>query len=177
MFCPNCGREVEGAEKHCTQCGAPLEVTAPVEKRRTSRLPKIVGIVVGVVAVVVIVAVLIGGVGGTGSPEQTIRAFYNAAERLDASAQAALLVEEYRAAWEMTLGAMTYPAIESLSISALTIAITSQSHDTATAVAEYDFTYVVKDGTVYPKEHEEDYFELTTVNNRWLIQETDFIFE
>jgi hypothetical protein len=176
MFCPNCGREVEAAEKFCTQCGAPIEVVAPVKKSGASRWPKIVGIVGGVVAVVVIIALLVGGMGGTGSPEQTIRAFYRAAERLDASGQADLLVEEYRAAWEMTLGTMTYPAIDSLSISALTVTITSQSQDTATAAAEYDFTYVVKDGTVYPKEHEEDYFELTRVDNRWLIQETDFIF-
>jgi len=177
MFCPNCGREVEAAEKFCTQCGAPIEVVAPVKKNGSSRWPKIIGIAGVVVAVVVIIALLIGGIGGTSSPEQTIRAFYRAAERLDASGQADLLVEEYRAAWEMTLGMMTYPAMDSLSISNLRVTITSRTGDTAEAAAEYDFTYRVKDGSVYPKEHEEDYFELVRVGNNWLIQETDFFFD
>lgn len=177
MFCPNCGREVEAAEKYCTQCGAPIEVVSPVKKSPASRWPKIVGIVAGVVAVVVIIVLLIGGIGGTSSPEQTVRTFYREAERLNASGQADLLIEEYRAAWEMTLGMMTYAAIDSLSISDLTITITSQTQDTAAAVTEYDFMYVVKDGTVYPKEHEEDYFELTKVDNRWLISDLDFFFE
>jgi hypothetical protein len=176
MFCPNCGREVEAAEKFCTQCGAPIDVAAPVKKSGPSRSPKIVGIVGGVVAVVVIIALLIGGIGGTSGPEQTIRSFYRAAERLDANGQAALLArEEYRAMWAMTLQ-MSYDMIDSLSISDLLIIITSQIDDTAEAIAEYDFTYVVKDGTVYPEEHEEDYFELVRVGNNWLIDETDFFY-
>ena len=175
MFCPNCGREVEAAEKFCTQCGAPIEIVAPVKKSGASRWPKIVGIVGGVVLVVVIVALLIGGIGGTSSPEQTIRTFYQEAERLNASGQADLLVEEYRAAWEMTLE-MSYAAMDSLSISNLSITITSQTEDTAEAVAEYDYTYRVKDGSVYPEEHEEDHFDLIRVNGRWLIQETDFLY-
>jgi len=175
MFCPNCGREVEPGERFCVQCGAPLEVTAPVKKRSTSRWPKIVGIAGGLVAVVVIIALLIGGIGGTSSPEQTVRSFYRAAERLDASGQADLLVEEYRAMSEMTLE-MAYAAIDSLSISDLTVTITSQTDDTAEVTAEYDYTYRGKDGSVYPKEHDVDHFELIRVGSQWLISDLDFLY-
>jgi hypothetical protein len=176
MFCPNCGREVEAAEKFCTQCGAPIEIVAPVKKNGASRWPKIVGIVGGVVAVVVIIALLIGGIGGTSGPEQTIRAFYRAAERLDASGQADLLVEEYRAMWEMTLE-MSYAMVDSLSISNLAITIISQTEDTVEAVTEYDIGFELKDGTTYPGEHEDDHFELTRVGGQWLISDVDFFFE
>lgn len=175
MFCPDCGREVEAAERFCTRCGALMEVPAPVKKSGASRWPRIVGIVGGVVAVVVIIALLIGGIGGTSSPEQTIRAFCRATERLDASAQAALLVEEHRANWEMIFGGTMYPAVDSFSISDLTITITSHTDDTAEATAEYYFTYRMKDGRVHPKEHEEAWFELVRVGNNWLIQGTNFL--
>ena len=72
---------------------------------------------------------------------------------------------------------MMYAAIDSLSISNLTITITSQTDDTAEATAEYDYTYRVKGGSVYPEEHEVDQFELTRAGNRWLINNTDFLFE
>ena len=176
MFCPNCGREVEAAEKFCTQCGAPIEVTAPVKKSGASRWPKIVGIVGGVVAVIVIIALLAGGIGGTGSPEQTVRAFYRAAERLDASGQAALLArEEYREMWAATLQ-MSYDMIDSLSFSNLAVSITSQTEDTAEATADYDLWFKLKVGTEYPEEHEVDHFDLVRVGDKWLIDETDFFY-
>jgi len=176
MFCPNCGREVEAAEKFCTQCGAPLENAAVVKTSGYSRWPKIVGIVGGVVAVVVVIALLIGGPGGTSSPEQTIRAFYRAAERLDANGQAALLArEEYREMWAMTLQ-MSYDMIDSLSISNLIVTIDSQTEDTAEATAEYDVWFKLKVGTVYPEEHAVDDFELVRVGSKWLIDETDFFY-
>jgi hypothetical protein len=173
MFCPNCGHKVEGAEKFCTQCGASLGGTVGVKKGGSPRWPKIVGIAGGVALVIVIVALLISGIDGIGGPEQTIRAFYQKAQRLDASGQAGLLVEEYRAMWEMTLE-MSYAMVDSLSISNLTITITSQTEDAAEAVAEYNYTYRLKDGTVY-QGHDEDHFELVRVGNRWLIADTDFL--
>jgi hypothetical protein len=175
MFCPNCGHKIEGDEKFCTQCGIPLGGAAEVKKPSSSSLPKILGIVSAVVVVVIIIAVLMGGIGGTSAPEQTIRAFYRAAERLDANGQADLLVEEYRAMSEMTFE-MTYAAIDSLSISDLTVTITSQTDDTAQALAEYDYTYRVKDGTVYPEEHEVDHFDLVRVGSQWLISDLDFLY-
>jgi len=176
MFCPSCGREVEAAEKFCTQCGAPVEVVAPVKKSAASRWPKIVGIVGGVVAVAVIVALLVGGIGGTSSPEQTVRTFYREAERLNANGQAALLArEEYREMWAMTLQ-MSYDMIDSLSFSNLAVSVTSQTEDTAEATAEYDIWFKLKVGTVYPEEHAVDDFELVRVGNKWLIDETDFFY-
>lgn len=125
--------------------------------------------------VVVVIALLAGGIGGTGGPEQTIRTFYRAAERLDASGQADLLVEEYRDMSEMTFE-LTYAAIDSLSISDLTVTITSQTEDTSEVVAEYDYTYTVKDGSVYPEEHEVDHFDLVRVGSQWLISDLDFLY-
>jgi hypothetical protein len=84
-------------------------------------------------------------------------------------------VEEYRAMSEMTFE-MTYAAIDSLSISDLTVTITSQTDDTAQALAEYDYTYRVKDGTVYPEEHEVDHFDLVRVGSQWLISDLDFLY-
>jgi hypothetical protein len=137
---------------------------------------KIVGIVGGVIVVVVIVALLAGGMGSTSSPEETVRAFYREAQSLDASRQADLLVEEYRAAWEMTLE-ISYAMVDWLSISDLAVATTSQTQNTAEVVAEYDLDFRMKDGTEYPGEHEEDHFELVRVGNRWLIQDTDFLYD
>jgi len=173
MFCPNCGREVEAAEKFCTQCGAPIEVPAPVKKSGSSRWPKIVGIVGGVVAVVVIIALLIGGIGGTSSPEQTIRAFYREAERLNASDQLELLAEEYR--WWWTGLQSTYAQLDSFSISDLTVTIASQTQDTAQAVAEYDYELKLKDGSTGGKEDQVDVFTLVRRDNQWLISGMSFL--
>jgi len=176
MFCNNCGHKVEGEEKFCTQCGAPLAGAVGVKKGGSSSLPKILGIVGGVVLIVVIVALLTGGMGGTSGPEQTIRTFYREAERLNASGQADLLMqEEYREMWKTTLE-MSYAMIDSLSISNLTITITSQTQDTTEATAEYDLWFKLKDGTVYPEEHEVDDFQLVRVGSKWLISETDFLY-
>ena len=129
----------------------------------------------GVVLVAVIIALLVGGTGTASSPEQTIGSFYKEAERLNASKLADLLVEEHRVGWTMGME-WTFAAIDSFSISNLTIPITSQTQDAAEAVADYGYTYRLKDGSVYTEEHEEDHIELTRVGNKWLIQETDFFF-
>jgi hypothetical protein len=173
MFCPNCGREVEAAEKFCTQCAAPIEVVAPVKKSGTSRWPKIVGIAVGVVAVVVIIALLIGGIGGTSGPEQTIRAFYRAAERLNASALTDLFVEEYRWLWGGMQSA--FAAMDLLSISNLTITVANQTEDTAIAIAEYDLMLRLKDGSTGSQEGVVDHFSMKKVGGEWLIIGTDFL--
>lgn len=174
MYCSSCGHRVEGEERFCTQCGSPLENATGVKKGGSSRWPKMIGIVGGVVLVAVIIALLVGGTGTASSPEQTIRSFYREAERLNASKQAGLLVEEYRAMWAMTLE-MSYAMVDSLSISNLTVTITSRTQDTAEAVAEYHLRYRMKDGSPYSSEEREvDHFELIRVGNQWLIQDTDF---
>jgi hypothetical protein len=174
MFCPNCGHKVEGEERFCTQCGVSLGGAMGVKKNGSSSLLKILGIVGAVVVVIVIVALLIGGGAGTSTPEQTIRAFYRAAERLDASGQAELLVEEYRAELEMMIE--TYATIDYISISDLTITITLQTDDAAEAVAEYDFMYRVKDGSVYPEDHQVDHLHLVRVGSQWLISDLVFLY-
>lgn len=175
MFCNNCGNKMEAGERFCTGCGSPLEGISEVRRGNPSRLPKIIGIAGGAVLIIVILAVLVGGTGGTGSPEQTIRSFYRQAERLDASRQADFIVQEYRAMWAQTLG-MTYAALDSFSISNLRIRITSTTQSTAEAVAEYDWHYRIKDGSVHSEKGEVDHFRLVRVDGKWLIQETDFIF-
>lgn len=136
---------------------------------------KIIGIIGAVVAVIVVVALLVGGTGRPGDPEQTIRSFYREAERLNASRQADLIVQEYRAMWAQTLG-MTYAMIDSFSISDLNIWVISQTADTAEATAVYDWSYRVKDGTTYSQRDEVDHFRLISVDGRWLIEETDFFY-
>jgi hypothetical protein len=172
MFCPDCGHKLEGEEKFCTQCGTPLGDAGAVKKSSPSSLTKIVGIVGAVVVVIVIVALLIGGGAGTSTPEQTIRAFYRAAERLDASRQANLWVEKHRASVAAT-AQTNYALLDSFSISNLTITITSQTKETAEAIAEYDWNCRWKDGTVDSRKSEVDHFELIRVGNKWFIQETD----
>jgi len=142
----------------------------------SSRLLKIIGIAGGAVLAIVLLAVLVGGTGGPGDPEQTIVSFYRAAERLDASRQADLIVHEHRAIWAQTLR-ITYAMMDSFSISNLTIRVTSQTGDTAEAVAEYNWSYEGKGGSTYSQRGEVDHFKLVRVGGRWLIQETDFIFD
>jgi len=173
MFCNNCGHKVEGVEKFCPQCGAPLESPVEVRKGGSSRWLKIVGIAGAAVLIIVIVALLIGGIGGTSSPEQTVRAFYREAERLNASALTDLFVEEYR--WLWTGMQSAFAAIDSLSISNLTITVASQTEDTAVATAEYDLALKLKDGSVGSQEGVVDHFSLKRVGQKWLIMGTDFL--
>ena|GEM_PF-5784972 len=176
MFCNGCGCKIEAGEKFCTGCGTPLDSVAPVKTGSSSRLLKIIGIAGGAVIAIVLLALLVGGTGGPGGPEQTIRSFYREAERLNASRQADLIVQEYRAMWAQTLG-MTYAMVDSFSISSLNIRVTSQTGDTAEAIAEYNWSYRGKDGSTYSQRGEVDHFSLVRVGGRWLIQETDFIFD
>jgi len=176
VFCNSCGHKIEAGERFCTGCGTPVEVRRPVKTGSSSRLLKIIGIPSGAVLAIVLLALLVGGTGGPGGPEQTIRSFYREAERLNASRQADFIVQEHRAIWAQTLG-MTYAMMDSFSISNLTIRVTSQAGDTAEAVAEYSWSYRGKDGSTYSQRGEVDHFQLVRVGGRWLIQETDFIFD
>lgn len=152
-----------------------MEGSPPVGTGGYSRLLKIIGIAGGVVIVIVLLALLVGGTGGPGGPEQTIRSFYREAERLNAGRQADLIVPEYKAMWAQTLG-MTYASMDSFSISNLRIRVTSTTADTAEAIAEYDWHYRIKDGSIYSEKGEVDHFKLVRVGGKCLIQETDFIF-
>lgn len=175
MFCNSCGRKLEAGEKFCTGCGTPLDSVPPVKTGSSSRPMKIIGIAGGVVVAVVILALLVGGTGGPGGPEQTIRSFYREAERLNASRQADLIVHEHRALVAGTLE-LTYAMIDSLSISDLRITMTSRTEDTAEAMAVYNWSYRVKDGSTYSQRDEVDHFRLVRVGGKWLIQETDFFY-
>jgi len=173
MFCSKCGHKVEGMEKFCTQCGAPLESPIEVRKGGSSRWLKIAGIAGAVVLVIVIVALLVGGGVGTSSPEQIVRSFYKEAERLNASALLDLFVEENRWLWSGMQS--TFATMDSLSISNLTITVVSQAEDTAVATAEYDLTLRLKDGSVGSQEGVVDHFLLKKVGQKWLITGTDFL--
>lgn len=175
MFCNDCGRKIEPGEKFCSGCGTSVESAAAAKKGGSSHRLKIIGIVGAVVLIIVVVALLGGGTGSAAGPEGTIRSWYREAERLNAGKQADLFVQEDRAGVAMTLE-MTYAAMDSFSISNLRIRITSTTQDTAEAVAEYDWSYKVKDGSVYSEKGEVDHLKLVRVGGKWLIQETDFIF-
>lgn len=177
MHCTNCGHEIEGMEKFCPQCGAPLEIAVGGKKGGSSPWLKIVGIAGAAVLIIVIVALLVGGIGGTSSPEQTVRTLYKEFERLNASGVVDLffLEEEYEQYREMmTENLQTmWSMIDSVSISNLTITVTSQTHDAAEVTAEYNVTYKLTDGSVGSEEDEANQFDLKRAGDRWLITDTD----
>ena len=177
MFCNNCGHKVEGAERFCTQCGAPLEGPAEVRKGGSSRLPKILGIVGAAIVVIIVVTVLLGGTGGTSAPEQTVRTLYKEFERLNASGVVDLFFveeeyEQYRETMIQYLQTM-WSMIDSVSISDLTVTVASQTQDVAEVTAEYDVVYELTDGSAGSEEDEVNQFDLKRAGDKWLITDTD----
>ena len=124
-----------------------------------------------VVLVLTLVA-LVGGVvigcsGGSG-PEATVKGMFKAMEAKNAEKVGSYCTEDIR---EDVVSAMefTFELVDSIKITNLKTSVASQTDDTATVDAEWDFE--IKAFSETSKEHQSDSIDLVKVDGKWLIDE------
>jgi hypothetical protein len=125
-----------------------------------------------VVLVLTLVA-LVGGVvigcsGGGSGPEATVKGIFKAMEAKNADKVGSYFTEDIR---EDVVSNMkfSFALIDSIKITNLKTSVASQTEDTATVDAEWDFE--IKAFGETSKEHQSDSMDLAKVGGKWLISE------
>lgn len=125
-----------------------------------------------VVLVLTLVA-LVGGVvigcsGGGSGPEAAVRGMFKAMEEKNAEKVGSYCTEDIRADVISTME-ISFALVDSIKITNLKTAVASQTDDTATVDAEWDFELKAFGET--SKEHQSDSIDLVKVDGKWLINE------
>ncbi len=125
-----------------------------------------------VVLVLTLVA-LVGGVvigcsGGGSGPEATVKGMFKAMEAKDADKIGSYCTADIREDVVTTME-FTFALVDSIKITNLKTSVASQTDDTATVDAEWDFEIKVFGET--SEEHQSDSMDLVKVDGKWLINE------
>lgn len=121
--------------------------------------------VILVLALVALVWVMLIGCGGGSGPEATVRGAFKATEAMNAERLASYFTEDVRE--EVVAGAeLVFAFIDEVDISNLKTQLVSQSDDSATVAAEYDYELTLFGQT--NSEHQSTEIELTKVDGKWL---------
>lgn len=113
-------------------------------------------------------SVVIGCSGGGSGPEATVKGMFKAMEAKDADKVGSYCTEDIREDVVSTME-FTFTLADSIKITNLKTTVASQTDDTATIDAEWDFEIEVFGET--SKEHESDSIDLVKVDGKWLIDE------
>jgi hypothetical protein len=125
-----------------------------------------------VVLVLTLVA-LVGGVvigcsGGGSGPEATVKGIFKAMEAKNADKVGSYFTEDIREDVVSTMK-FSFALLDSIKITNLKTSVASQTEDTATVDAEWDFE--IKAFGETSKEHQSDSMDLVKVGGKWLISE------
>jgi len=125
--------------------------------------------VVLVLALVALVGgVVIGCSGGGSGPEATVKGMFKAMEAKNAEKVGSYCTEDIREDVVSTME-FSFALVDSIKITNLKTTVASQTEDTATIDAEWDFEIKVFGET--SKEHQSDSMDLVKVDGKWLINE------
>ena len=125
------------------------------------------------VILVLALAGLVGGVvigcsGGGSGPEATVKGMFKAMEAKNAEKVGSYCIEDIREDVVSTME-FSFALVDSIKITNLKTTVASQTEDTATIDAEWDFEIKVFGET--SKEHQSDSMDLVKVDGKWLINE------
>jgi hypothetical protein len=125
------------------------------------------------VILVLALAALVGGVvigcsGGGSGPEATVKGMFKAMEAKNAEKVGSYCIEDIREDVVSTME-FSFALVDSIKITNLKTTVASQTEDTATIDAEWDFEIKVFGET--SKEHQSDSMDLVKVDGKWLINE------
>jgi len=125
-----------------------------------------------VVLVLTLVA-LVGGVvigcsGGGSGPEATVQGMFKAMAAKNADKVGSYCTEDIREDVVSTLK-FSFALVDSIKITNLKTSVASQTDDTATVDAEWDFE--IKAFGETSKEHQSDTIDLVKVDGKWLVNE------
>ena len=125
------------------------------------------------VLLVLTLVALVGGVvigcsGGGSGPEATVKDMFKAMAAKNADKVGSYCTEDIREDVVSTMES-AFTLIDSIKITNMTTSLASQTEDTATVDAEYDFE--IKAFGETSKEHQSDSIDLVKVDGKWLISE------
>ena len=112
--------------------------------------------------------VLIGCSGGGSGPEATVQGMFKAMAAKNADKVGSYCTEDIREDVVSTLK-FSFALVDSIKITNLKTSVASQTDDTATVDAEWDFE--IKAFGETSKEHQSDTIDLVKVDGKWLVNE------
>ena len=112
--------------------------------------------------------VLIGCSGGGSGPEATVQGMFKAMAAKNADKVGSYCTEDIREDVVSTLK-FSFALVDSIKITNLKTSVASQTDDTATIDAEWDFE--IKAFGETSKEHQSDTIDLVKVDGKWLVNE------
>ena len=112
--------------------------------------------------------VLIGCSGGGSGPEATVQGMFKAMAAKNADKVGSYCTEDIREDVVSTLK-FSFALVDSIKITNLKTSVASQTDDTATVDAEWDFE--IKAFGETSKEHHSDTIDLVKVDGKWLVNE------
>jgi hypothetical protein len=112
--------------------------------------------------------VVIGCSGGGSGPEATVQGMFKAMAAKNADKVGSYCTEDIREDVVSTLK-FSFALVDSIKITNLKTSVASQTEDTATVDAEWDFE--IKAFGETSKEHQSDTIDLVKVDGKWLVNE------